>query len=285
MLQLYYNSGADAGPRPRPYLSFHARDRAGTLSIPGTSRRSDHAEHTGGAMADHEGNEDRDEPLQGDDESGDRGPGSEAPPPETAGPDATAHAGGPDAAEVAGDDADAGSTARQALYAALAALVVALAALAVAWVSGATDRVEARSVAVVDDEGRTRAVLGADDQGRVSLRLLEPSGRAAATLEAGDVSPELNLQGAEGQVRLGLGDVIQNGGGLSFYDAADQLRVGLAFSPGVGSNMVLGDQDGNAGVQVALDGQGPFVTLRAPDGSVVWAVPEPSAEDDEGESQ
>lgn len=234
-------------------------------------------------MVDHDGNEGRDEPFQADEESGDGGSGAEAVPPETAGPDAAARADGLDASEVAGGDAaESEATARQALYAALAALVVALAALGVAWASGAADRVEARSVAVVDDEGRTRAVLGADDQGRVSLRLLEPSGRAAATLEAGDVSPELNLQGAEGQVRLGLGDVIENGGGLSFYDTADQLRVGLAFSSGVGSNMVLGDQDGNAGVQVALDARGPFVTLRAPDGSVVWAVPEEAA--DEGES-
>lgn len=236
-------------------------------------------------MVDHDGNEGRDESFQADEESGDGGSGSETPPPETAGPDATAHAGGLDAVEGAGDDADPEATARQALYAALAALVVALAALGVAWASGTGDRVEARSVAVVDDEGRTRAVLGADDQGRVSLRLLEPSGRAAATLEAGDVSPELNLQGAEGQVRLGLGDVIENGGGLSFYDTADQLRVGLAFSSGVGSNMVLGDQDGNAGVQVALDAQGPFVTLRAPDGSVVWAIPDESADEDAGGSE
>lgn len=240
-------------------------------------------------MVDHDGNEDRDEPLETNGERGDGGPGSETEPPgtarsETAGPDAMPHPDGPDTAEASGDHGDLEATARQALYAALAALVVALAALGVAWASGAADRVEVRSVAVVDDEGRTRAVLGADDQGRVSLRLLEPSGRAAATLEAGDVSPELNLQGAEGQVRLGLGDVVQNGGGLSFYDTADQLRVGLAFSPGVGSNMVLGDQDGNAGVQVALDAQGPFVTLRAPDGSVVWAVPDESAEEDDSGS-
>lgn len=236
-------------------------------------------------MVDHDGNEGRDEPFKADEESGDGGSGAEAVPPETAGPDATAGADGLDAAEVAADDADSEATARQALYAALAALVVALAALGVAWASGAADRVEARSVAVVDDEGRTRAVLGADDQGRVSLRLLEPSGRAAATLEAGDESPELNLQGEEGQVRLGLGDVVENGAGLSFYDTGDQLRVGLAFSSGVGSNMVLGDQDGNAGVQMALDAQGPFVTLRAPDGSVIWAVPEEAADDDAGGSE
>lgn len=236
-------------------------------------------------MVDHDGNEGRDEPFQADEESGDGGSGSEAVPPETAGPEAASRAEEPVAAELAGDDADPEITARQALYAALAALVVALAALGVAWASGAGDRVEARSVAVVDDEGRTRAVLGADDQGRVSLRLLEPSGRTAATLEAGDVSPELNLQGAEGQVRLGLGDVVENGGGLSLYDTADQLRVGLAFSSGVGSNMVLGDQDGNAGVQMALDAQGPFVTLRAPDGSVVWAVPDEAAEEDAGGSE
>lgn len=235
-------------------------------------------------MVDHDGNESRDEPLQSDEESGESGPGSEAAP-ETAGPDAVPYPDGPEAAAVPGDDDDPEVTARQALYAALAALVVALAALGVAWASGAADRVEARSVAVVDDEGRTRAVLGADDQGRVSLRLLEPSGRAAVTLEAGDVSPELNLEGAEGQVRLGLGDVVENGGGLSFYDTADQLRVGLAFSSGVGSNMVLGDQSGNTGVQVALDAQGPFVTLRAPDGSVVWAVPQEDTDEDAGGSE
>lgn len=167
-------------------------------------------------------------------------------------------------------------TARRALYAAVAALVVAVAALVLAWSSGGADRIETRTVAVVDDAGRTRAVLGTDGSGAVSLRLLDSSGRAAATLEAGAASPELNLQGREGQVRLGLGDVVQNGGGLSFYDAGDRLRVGLAFSPGVGSNLVLGDEGGNIGVQVALDPQGPFVTLRAPDGSVVWAVPEPA---------
>lgn len=134
------------------------------------------------------------------------------------------------------------------------------------------DALRVRSLTVVDEAGTTVAVLRAGDAGGV-LRLRSGRGDFEARLETGASGPELRFTGAEGQLRVGLGDVVRGGAGLSLYDPRDRLRLGLAYSRGTGTNLVLGDASGRVRAAVAVDTAGPYLGLFDAGGDPIWEAP------------
>lgn len=161
------------------------------------------------------------------------------------------------------------------------ALVVAASALGVSLWGALAPILDARDAArtvrasgftLVDDQGRTRGALRMGPQGPV-LELVDARGSYAARLETAIRGPELRLDGPEGQLRLGLGDVVQDGAGLSLYDAEDRLRLGFAHAGGRGTNLVLTDDAGRVRAALTVDSAGPYAVLFGPDGEPVWERP------------
>lgn len=168
--------------------------------------------------------------------------------------------------------------ARWAVVLAASALGVVLwTALAPAVTDGGANVVRADRFEVMDGSGQVRGSLGLDDEGPV-LELVDAGGTYRARLETGALGPELQLQGPEGQLRLGLGDVVQEGAGLSLYDASDRLRLGLAYSGTRGTNLVLADDAGRVRVGLTVDSAGPYLALLGPGGAPTWEQPRAAAE-------
>lgn len=138
--------------------------------------------------------------------------------------------------------------------------------------TGGADELRSSRIVLVDGEGRTRGVLSVEENGP-ALELVDPSGDHRARLELGIGGPELRMDGPGGQLRLGLGDVVRDGAGLSLYDASDRLRLGLAYSGGSGTNLVLADGAGRVRVGLTVDSAGPYAVLLGPDGEPVWERP------------
>lgn len=174
---------------------------------------------------------------------------------------------------------DGALMARWAVVLGASALAVALwTALAPAAAGGGGDAVRASRFLVVDGSGRTRGSFGITEEGPV-LELTDPGGSYLARLETAVRGPELRLDGPEGQVRLGLGDVVQEGAGLSLYDASDRLRLGLAYSGGAGgTNLVLADDAGRVRLGLTVDSAGPYAVLLGADGQPLWERPEEAEE-------
>lgn len=161
------------------------------------------------------------------------------------------------------------------------ALVVAASALGVSlWAALAPtleDRdgaatVRAGGFTLVDDRGRPRGALRMGPEGPV-LELVDARGSYAARLETAIRGPELRFDGPEGQLRLGLGDVVRDGAGLSLYDAEDRLRLGFAHAGDQGTNLVLTDDAGRVRAAVTVDSAGPYLVLFGPDGEPLWERP------------
>lgn len=168
--------------------------------------------------------------------------------------------------------------ARWAVVLAASALGVVLwTALAPAVTEGGSDVIRADRFEVVDGSGQVRGTLGLADEGPY-LVLDDPGGSYRARLETGALGPELRLDGPEGQLRLGLGDVVQEGAGLSLYDASDRLRLGLAYSGTRGTNLVLADDAGRVRVGLTVDSAGPYLALLGPGGAPTWERPQATAE-------
>lgn len=137
---------------------------------------------------------------------------------------------------------------------------------------GGEDEVRAGRFVVVDGRGRARAALAVTD-GRPVLELLDVGSGYAARLQSGSGGPELRFDGPTGQLRLGLGEVVRDGAGLSLYDAEDRLRLGLALSRGTGTNFVLADASGRVRLALTVDTTGPYAALLDPTGTAVWEAP------------
>lgn len=168
--------------------------------------------------------------------------------------------------------------ARWALVLAASALGVVLwTALAPAVTAGGADVVRAERFEVLDGSDQVRGSLGLGDEGPV-LELVDARGSYRARLETGALGPELRLEGPEGQLRLGLGDVVQEGAGLSLYDASDRLRLGLAYSGTRGTNLVLADDAGRVRVGLTVDSAGPYLALLGPGGAPTWERPRTATE-------
>ena len=146
------------------------------------------------------------------------------------------------------------------------------AVLVPAFGGGGADDLRVRSLTVIGEDGATVAVLRAGDAGG-TLQLRSGRGEYEARLETGASGPELRFTGAEGQLRLGLGDVVRGGAGLSLYDPRDRLRLGLAYSRGTGTNLVLGDASGRVRAAVAVDTAGPYLGLLDAGGDPIWEAP------------
>lgn len=175
-----------------------------------------------------------------------------------------------------GADLSADLAGRWALVVAASALAVTLwASLAPALGGGpGAGELRASRFLVVDEEGTTRAALGVTDRGP-TLELLDERGGFTARIQSGSGGPELRFDGPEGQLRLGLGEVVRSGAGLSLYDADDRLRLGLAYSRGTATNLVLTDGRGRVRVTLAVDSAGPYVALLGPGGEPIWEAPSP----------
>lgn len=163
--------------------------------------------------------------------------------------------------------------ARWAVVLAASALGVVLWTALAPAVGDGDDVVRASRFLVVDDQGRTRGSLGITGEGPV-LELVDPGGTYLARLETAARGPELRLDGPEGQLRLGLGDVVREGAGLSLYDASDRLRLGLAYSGVSGTNLVLADDAGRVRLGLTVDSAGPYAVLLGPDGQPTWERPQ-----------
>lgn len=137
---------------------------------------------------------------------------------------------------------------------------------------GGGDEVQAERFVVVDGRGRARAALGVAD-GRPVLELLDAGSGYAARLQSGQAGPELRFDGPAGQLRLGLGEVVRDGAGLSLYDADDRLRLGIALSRGTGTNFVLADASGRVRLALTVDTAGPYAALLDATGTPVWEAP------------
>lgn len=168
--------------------------------------------------------------------------------------------------------------ARWAVVLAVSALGVVLwTALAPAVTGGGEGVVRADRFEVVDGSGQVRGSLGLGEEGPV-LELVDAAGSYRARLETGALGPELRLDGPEGQLRIGLGDVVQEGAGLSLYDTSGRLRLGLAYSGPRGTNLVLADDAGRVRVGLTVDSAGPYLALLGPGGAPTWERPQAAAQ-------
>jgi hypothetical protein len=124
---------------------------------------------------------------------------------------------------------------------------------------------------LVDSEGRVRARLGLDGEGKASLELLDPEGRPRAVLAAGEEGfPSLALRNAQGKAQL-IASVREAKAALLLCDAAGQWGTSLTFRDENGTSL-LGmklpeDEELRAVMTVMKDGR-PYVRLRGPDGEL-----------------
>jgi hypothetical protein len=137
-----------------------------------------------------------------------------------------------------------------------------------------------KQLEIVDDEGRVRALLGTDREGRTSLSVFDQSDRIRISLGASAIPEQgggLSFLGTNGKLRAGLG-LHENGqAGLSFsaaqkdrditisagdegnlylvFTEKDIPMVGLGLTEGedkdLSSELALVDRDGRAGVVIS----------------------------------
>ena len=115
--------------------------------------------------------------------------------------------------------------------------------------------VRAEKFEVVDQKGKTRAILAAYKPGP-ALMLYDEDGKERAGLAVGDNGPRLVFWDEKGKARTGL--VAQKGGpALELYDAKGTLRAGMALEKGEPAVMLY-DAKGTlrAGMAAIKDGPG-----------------------------
>ena len=112
-------------------------------------------------------------------------------------------------------------------------LEVALERVALQDCGGAGQVLRTKRLEIVDDEGKTRAVLGTDEQGVTSLAIFDQSERLRASLDASEVPEQMNGLGifdtnGRLQVALGAWAISEKGSRLSFNGPDGESRAGLS---------------------------------------------------------
>jgi hypothetical protein len=97
-----------------------------------------------------------------------------------------------------------------------------------------TDVLRTKRLEIVDDEGKVRAVLGTNEQGVTSLSIFDQSARLRASLDASDVSEQMNGLGifdTSGglQIAMGAHTISEKGSGFSCYGPNGELRADLGL--------------------------------------------------------
>jgi hypothetical protein len=96
-----------------------------------------------------------------------------------------------------------------------------------------SDVLRTKRLEIVDDEGKTRAVLGTNEQGVTSLAIFDQSERLRASLDASEVPEQMNGLGifdtnGRLQVVLGAWAISEKGSRLSFNGPDGESRAGLS---------------------------------------------------------
>lgn len=118
----------------------------------------------------------------------------------------------------------------------LAALSAAAGLLLVAAVQAPqrSERVQARSLEIVDDTGRVRARLAATGEGP-ELQLLDADGVARVSLGHGDEGSGLYLKDAQGTTRVGVAQFAHGGGGFALHGEGSKGAAVLYLKAGKGT--------------------------------------------------
>jgi len=142
------------------------------------------------------------------------------------------------------------------------AVTVAFAVVSVAWTAG-VDRggddsvVEAERIVLVDSDGRPRGEWSVDEEGHVSLKMLDMQQRERMSLSVRDQGyPGLSLSNAQGERRVALGLLPDETTSLVFADGAGVPRAVLGLVRGDAANLLLADADGVSRIGFGLDGRG-----------------------------
>jgi hypothetical protein len=106
--------------------------------------------------------------------------------------------------------------------------------------------IEARQIALKDDEGHTRAVLGMRSAG-----------------------PGLTLYDADGDKVWALLTVLQTGPVLGLYDTGGTTRVLLGVTP-KGATLNFNDEEGKLRAEMGFSGEAPHLTFFDRDGNPVY---------------
>ena len=134
----------------------------------------------------------------------------------------------------------------------------------------ATEEVIARQFVLVDDKGKTRAVLGMSKTGP-SLALYDENGKFRATLNVTEDGPALGLLDEKGKPRAGLA-VTKDGPQLSLFDENSKNRAWLAMSKN-GPGLILLDENDKPRVGLAMLKDGPKLGLSDEKGKLIWSAP------------
>jgi hypothetical protein len=130
--------------------------------------------------------------------------------------------------------------------------------------------VRANSFALVDENGKTRAMLGTTKDGTM-LSLLDENGVLRAGLGVLKNGSELTLFGENGNKRAGL-SVNRYGPGLALYDENGKNRAMLVVAenqPG----LTLSDENGKPRAILGVFKSGPVLGLRDENGKDIWSAP------------
>lgn len=76
---------------------------------------------------------------------------------------------------------------------------------------------QARSIQLVDDAGRTRAELSIDNDGSAGLFVRDEKGRVRATLTHDEKQSALFIWDEDGQIRVGVAQFAHGGGGVALH--------------------------------------------------------------------
>jgi hypothetical protein len=134
----------------------------------------------------------------------------------------------------------------------------------------AVNEVRAKKFVLVDDTGKTRAVLDVD-KSEPGLTLLDAAGKPRAGLRVSAAGPSLDLYDAAGKPRAGL-FVVAGGPVLTLADAAGKWRASLGVLAG-GSSLDLYDAAGKPRAGLFVLAGEPGLTLYDAAGKMTWRTP------------
>lgn len=145
-------------------------------------------------------------------------------------------------------------------------------ALGKAWPSG--QRVTVSEIVLADSAGNQRAILTADQSGRVFLGIGQSPQPAAVLGLLPSNNLSLTIADGKGVARIALGLKETGESGLVLSDENDVVRASLSVTDGV-PLLTLCDKSGRprAGLGVDTDGS-PVLSLRDENGKVVWSAPD-----------
>jgi hypothetical protein len=143
-----------------------------------------------------------------------------------------------------------------------------------AWAKSGVKEIRANKFVLEDGKGKSRALLGVDEDGP-KLALLDEKGKNRALVVVEKDGPALCLFDEKGQagVLLSLRD---DGPNLGLYDWQGQTRVGLGMGkdgPMERPGLVLCDGKEKTRAVLALVKYGPGLALCDEDGKVIWKAP------------